>query len=587
MPDGAREGKGGTLMRGAGWLARHQGGIKAKDVQIRRRNIRARLCHVRRAFRGVEMIRAIFVLVVFLFASSAMAQGLPHASIELEVSPAGVIARYKLDRPATTFEFSEQSVARVEDLSLQTPNLTLTETGVSGGAPFDRFDVKLIPLPRERDGRYPALFKVGDGVAIYLPILQGDPARWKTSITIKPPSGSTILPDGSLDGASAAFVGPVSYLKPARNFDLVAAPDLPDTLRSLLHKEMAHALTSYRRHTGLALQARPLVIAQYMGGNGYGQVGDVTPGPTTMLRFYGEDWLKPKPAGLPNVRRFIGHEVFHFWNAGLARPGDAPSWLHEGGADYAADLISAPRADRDAPEIIAALNRQLVRCQSALQLKHEDAAIESIAFLDASVRYSCGAAMMWAADLAVRGASGGKRTIFNVWAEVIRTGRTRPDGAYTLADFTKQLPGPISVIELLTKEPGPGRWPKIAAAFNLAGAEISMATTLETRRFGLLFHLLGEVCPKDVRRGFFTDDDGTIRLDSPASCQVVGGSPVLTSIEGQSPAALSPELYARVQDICAQRGVVKLRLDGARDVDLPCTRPLAHARETFVVNAWR
>jgi hypothetical protein len=326
-----------------------------------------------------------------------------------------------------------------------------------------------------------------------------------------------------------------------------------------------------------------VVITQ--AGPGEGFVGDVTPGPFVSLRFYGSP--EEQLSNSYRVTRFVSHEVFHFWNGSLVTNADGtPSWLHEGGADYAALLVGLDSGALDEAGMRGELGDALTHCRQGLEHEH-DAGMNDIAFLSMNVRYPCGIVIQWAAALeAQRAAHGG---FFDIWAHMISAARARRQHTFTLADFYEgagfDANAPPAAIRLLTVEHGAARWPQLTAALEALGADINSASTSDTRREAVIFHLLRQVCTSGPF-GFYNEATG-IRLNANSTCTLLAENDVLTSIEGANLPAVSEATFAAVQTRCAARQEVRIVLNVNRPVSIPCRADLPAAREAYVINRWR
>jgi len=385
-------------------------------------------------------------------------------------------------------------------------------------------------MTQERDAKYPALFRVGEGAMIYAPALRGDP-HWRTLLEIEKPHGHIRLPAGDPGTLGSIYLGPEEYVVRLEHVLLVRAPNIPDWVADHAAASFAAAQALFTREMNVALPERPLVVLT-LHDNGRGLVADVTPGPTAGFRLYGASWNAFNTEDAADLQRVIFHEAFHFWNGGLANNAAAtPSWLHEGGADYA-----------------------------ALRAGVETGAIDDA----------------------------GARDVFDAWAQTIATARTRPERYYRLADFyaAADMPTPALPIELLVNRRGPERWDEMPAALNALGADVITAPNADTRRTAALMHVLRLACAaSDEGFGFFSGGD--VVLDTHAGCGTLAGDPRLIAIEGYDPNEMSDAAYAAVQSRCAAGRPVRLTLEGPRVVNISCRTPLEAAPNAFDVRSWR
>jgi hypothetical protein len=113
---------------------------------------------------------------------------------------------------------------------------------------------------------------------------------------------------------------------------------------------------------------------------------------------------------------------------------------------------------------------------------------------------------------------------------------------------------------------------------------VDLKPTPESRRDGIVLHLLDQVC-KSGRRGFFRELD-RIRLQTNETCPLIPDNSILSSVEGQDISALDDFAYEAVRKRCAERDVVGIVLDGERSVAVPCSQDLAPARAAYSIDRW-
>jgi hypothetical protein len=513
-----------------------------------------------------------------------------NAVVAITVAPDGARAVVSLDRAVTRFDFSQGDVAWDGYAELLTSGLTLKGRTVEGLGPFRRFEIRVRPSREEHDGQYPAFYRLGDGGILYVPALVADPARWRSRIRIATSPAQVRYPSA---GASEGFVfvGPPRLVSARRETVVVSDPAMPRWLADAARADLEAAVRAYEAALHMPLPTRPLLLLKYEAGERSFNVGDVTPGPMVALRFHGDAWNRPDPLAAEGIRTFILHEAFHFWNGALARPADStPTWLHEGGAEYAS-LIAGTGAGATAEAAARArLGEALNRCRFGLQ-DQGDKALSQLGFLSNAVRYPCGMVLQWAVDLRVRGLGKG-RSVLDVWADTIRAARRRGGGTYALADFYASAgirgTATLAPAALLVDRSGPGRWAELVEALNALGAEVGQEVTGPARRSAMLFHLLRQSCtalPPDAGFGFYTETD-RIRLQTPQGCGVVAGDPVLKTVEDADPFAATAETYAAVQRRCAAGEPVRMTTEDGRRLQVPCTKPLAPPVPDFVVRRW-
>jgi hypothetical protein len=532
-------------------------------------------------------------ILAFVLASAAAPQRPGEAVVTIRLAPDGIDAEFRLDHPVTRFAFADRSVVREGDFELRTAGLALKGDTISAAAPFRAFRLHIRPAAEERDAKYPAHFRVGAGGVLYAPSLEADEAGWHTRFVFATAPGEIHTPANGAVEEGFVFIGPKSLRRQYGDIELVADPAAPAWLVDRSAQALAAAVASYTDAFGTKLPRKPLLIVLHRPSERNFSVGDVTPGGITSLRFYGSSWMHADALAAKGIQTFVLHEAFHFWNGGLAHhEQETPTWLHEGGAEYASLLVGVRDKVLSEEEVRLRLGQALDRCRSGLQ--HQgDKGLAQIPFLSNQLRYPCGMVLQWAVDLRLRQASGGRRDVLGAWADTVRVARARPSHGYTLADFSTAAgiadAKAFAPIRLLAEESGAARWDALPAALNALGAEVGQAPSLEGRRGALLFHLLKRNCrnmaPDQSHYGFYFDNR-VIKLDSPKGCGVLTGDPLLKSIEGDDPFEPSAETYEAVQRKCAAKQTVTFVTADGRTLAVPCDAPLEPAPLAYVVKRW-
>jgi hypothetical protein len=528
--------------------------------------------------------------ILALFSCGVAAAGQPgrpvhEMTVSARLTPEGVHAAIQLDHPVASLAFSTAAVDRQRDMTILTPGLEWSEGDlIVANRPFRRFEILVRPASRELDAKYPAFFRVGTGGVLYGPSLKaGD--GWRTRLRIRTARGEIHAPDGPRNIDGSVFIGPAAYVVRGSEADFITSPDTPALLRARVTEYFSVAMRTYTTGLRVSLDSRPIVVMA-QGGTGEGFVGDVTPGPFVSLRFYGSSQEQVSDSIASRLTRFIAHEIFHFWNGSLAhnQDGGTSSWLHEGGADFAALLASRDAGKLQDEELRNELASALTRCRRELE-DNGDVGMNAMSFLPAGVRYPCGIVIQWAASLEV--ARAGRGDFFDLWSRMIATARTRTDRAYKLSDFYTSIGSgnlPPQAVRLLTVERGPARWNELKSHLESLGVVMDLQPTPESRRDGIVFHLLGQIC-KSGRRGFYREPD-RIRLQTNETCTLIPDNSILSSVEGQDISALDDSAYEAVRNRCAERDVVRIVLDGERGVAVPCSQDLAPARAAYSIDRW-
>lgn len=540
-----------------------------------------------------QLIARLFVLMLCAWTQGATpvaATPIGTAQVDVRIARDRAHAVVKLDRPVRAFDFEPGDVVRDGVFEIITPGLTFQAERVTGTAPFRRFELRMRPATREYDAKYPSFYSIGDGGLIFMPALKGKESAWRTRYTIRIQPGQVRAPaSGSITGGYV-YVGPAALVSKSPDLVVVADPGTPRWLVDRSQAELATAVRLFTKTMGMKLPRTPVLIVKNIE-DGTGFVGDVTPGSVTALRFHGA------ASGLPTseinrIQGFVLHEAFHFWNGGVARVAKGtPSWLHEGGADYAALMAGQMAGTLSDADVNQRLADALTNCKSGLE-SEGNKSLAALPFLSNRVRYPCGMVLQWAIDLRVRQASSNRQNILDIWGKVIRAAQQR-QATYSLPDFYAAAgiddPANFVPLALIVDQGGAERWEALVTALGAFGADVGTIATPDTRRPALLFHLLAQNCkavPKGAGYGFYLND-GILKLQSLASCGVLADDPVITAIEGANPVSLSAETYAAVQAKCGSGAGVHLTTADSRTLIAACTAPLKPAPKGYVVKAWK
>lgn len=533
------------------------------------------------------MTRLIVALTLWLPASAGAAPQSPgQAVVTARLTPDGVHAVVELDRAVRSFRFAAADVVRDEDLELLTPGLAAKGDEVTGVEPFRRFELRLRPLTGERDAKYPVHYRVGEGGVIYAPALLGDHAAWRTRLVFQTAPGHIRLPASGDASRGFVFLGPAALRIERPSVTVVAAPGTPAWLVERTSADVAAAVGAFTTALGTPLQRKPTLIVTHDDGRP-NVVADVSPPGVITVRFHGASFRKSEPSTARWIQTLMLHETFHMWNGVLVNNGgNSPSWLHEGGAEYASVVAGHAAGILDDGALRGRLGEALTRCRSALKTR----SLDEVETLSADVRYPCGMVVQWVADLHLRRATAGRCGVLRAWGDVVRIARTRPGRAYTLTDFygasgftAGRLPRPLA---LVLQDKGAERWDRLPALLNALGAEVSLGTTPKARMGNVMFHLLPQHCLDKKPIGFNMHGD-TIVLDTEGRCGVLAGAPTIIAIEGRPLYDDSPALIDAVARKCASSGDVVLTTKEGRAIAARCGEPLPPTPTSYLVGAWR
>lgn len=537
------------------------------------------------------MIRSLAIVVIgCLLGAISIEPQRGRAKVEISVGTDAAYVVVTLDRAVSSFVFDPGDVVRADSVEILSPGLTFQDDKITGSAPFRRFNLRLRPVTREYDGKYPVYYTVGSGGLVFVPAFCGDLTAWRTEVTIRVGRRQVRAPAiGSIAGGYV-YVGPATLVRETPELTIVADPEMPRWLIDRSSTDLVSAVRLFTRAIGVKLPRKPVLIVKNIN-DGTSFVGDVTPGSVTAIRFHGAQ-SGLSEAEIIRIQGFIRHEAFHFWNGGVASHAEGtPSWLHEGGAEYAALMAGRSSGALNDADVAQHLTSALASCKTALE-SEGNKPIAKLGFLSSQVRYPCGMILQWAIDLRIRQASGDRETVLDIWGKVIRRAAKKQSAAYDLPAFYTAAgitdPSHLAPLSLIVDEGGADRWGKLGAAFANLGADVATIATPETRRQTLLLHLLAQNCkglPKGASYGFSLNGDA-IKLQSPAGCGVLAGDPAITAIEGNDLSAISAATYAAAQEQCMSGKGVQVTTGDGRTLIAACAVPLKPAPKGYVVRAW-
>lgn len=506
--------------------------------------------------------------------------------VQINIVPAadGVRARYALPGVAKIFALRDNaSDIRTDTWSTPTPGAHLERNHVALGDGLRVFEIDLKPDTQQRDRIYPALSAIGDGWLIYAPqLLPPETSGQPYEVSYNLPDGWVLLgptdKDDKLTLDGWIFVGP-SRLVESGATNVAVAPSTP----AWLHKEILSAANTaaafFEKRLDVKLDSAPAIIISVYPDDASNSVrGDVTPGSMMSVRFYGNAWLKENPASANQVRELLAHEIFHFWNGGIADSADDARfpWLHEGGASYAALLVLNSSAKPEDPSFVAKLNQNLGECQSALGESETLKTASKLQF--GTAPYACGVVLQWAWDAGLRSYSTGGRDVLWQWKAMIADARGK-NGKYSLDDAVRLTPSAAAgAANILLNQSGPDRWAAFANAMRGYGAQMTEGRNPDEDRAAALMHVLGQHCKG--QRGFTTFDTH-IALDTGDRCGPLNGDKDFDAVAGFNVFTDASALYDRVQSICASGGAVEFIRNGVVVASAPCTSPLP-APATFL-----
>jgi len=450
--------------------------------------------------RSVELLMVLLVAGLTFAAASGGAiaqQGQPRtATVELAWLPEEElwVADYRLSSAASEVVF-EGNAGPLRRSNWSTDReFEVHEDRLEAAAPFDRFRLRLRPDDDEHNRIYPAVIPMGRGSLVNTSFLIA--RDYDTTVVAASPELQWILPgDDDVENrrvvidSSAAFEerdGDAFYayagdhaMERLGPFRYVVGDGIPTWLVDVIRVAASDALEEYSSKLDRDLGGTPtLFLSETRGPAVAGSWrGDVSSHFTVSLRFHPDFNEENRDSAVEQLRYFVRHEVFHFWNSGSKINSSEP-WLHEGTADYFASLGHGE------------LEPTIRSCWRS------------------SSPYACGHAANLVGDRLL--AESGDTSMTDVWRAVLRDA---PE--YDLDDVfghAEALGAPADFREMVLAAAGPGEDETRRALIERLALDPTLATAVEVGRMrGALRHVLESNCLGSV--GFWILDDG-LRLDA-------------------------------------------------------------------------
>lgn len=449
---------------------------------------------------GVELLIVLLLAGLTLAAASGAAiaqQGQRGtATVELSWLPEENlwVADYGLSPPASEIVFEGKAGSLRRSNWSADGEIEVHEERVEAAAPFDRFRLRLRPDDDEYNRVYPAVIPMGRGSLVNTSFLIA--RDYETTIVAAGPDLRWILPGQDdvesgvlvIDSSAAfeerdgdafyAYAGDHDTVRPGP-FRYVVGDGIPTWLVDAIRAAASSALEEYSAKLGRGLDGTPTLFLSETSGPGIAGSwrGDVSSHFTVSLRFHPGFHEENRDAAIEQVRYFVRHEVFHFWNSG-SKINSSDPWLHEGTADYFARLGD--------PELEPTI-RSCWRSSSP---------------------YACGHAANLVGDQLL--AESGDLSMTDVWRAVLMDA---PE--YDLEDVfghAAALGAPGDFREMVLAAAGPGDDETRRALIERLALDPTLAEAVEVARMhGALRHVLESNCLGAV--GFWILDDG-LRLDA-------------------------------------------------------------------------
>ncbi|HYI47890.1 MAG TPA: hypothetical protein VEX35_05435 [Allosphingosinicella sp.] len=498
-------------------------------------------------------MRRIAVLLGALLSLLATPAAARTTRLTITETGEGVRIVYDLPAPVTALALGG-TAGRSPNRSvrLAEPGLAWRGGRIVGTAPFRRATLLIVPDDREEDARYSLLTAVeGRGFVLFAPYLLPSAGSFEARVSL---GGGRYraLPRDEARGSNI-LVGAVPVA--AGRMSLLSATNMPPALAASLRGRTAALLDFYTHRLRRRLGFRPLIVMTYAERAPRPELagfrGDVTANGVILLRFRGAAPDPGEDAARGRVTGFLAHELFHLWNG---RSDDHPAneaWLHEGSAEYYSWLAVAALWPGE-----ISLERNLQNALNGCMAFLGPRALLALEAEQAGLRYPCGAIAQWLADAGTRGASGGRRTGFDLWARLLRGGPG--ERGYTLAGFRAAAdalaPGTALLLGRFL-ESGLG-WEALAPALAAQGADVAAGPPAPQ---GLHFAAARAIA-LSLCTGFSGAGSGGGGVYFTGECGALGGQVVIHRVDGLDPLAAAETVYRRVREACATRAELALVL---------------------------
>lgn len=378
--------------------------------------------------------------------------------------------------------------------------------------------------------------------------------------------GSTQAGWAAIAANEYAFVGR-ALLEALPGGTLIHDGQLDPGRLNAVRTTLASATARFTKAYGAA-PAGPWSVVAVTSPATRGFFGDVSASRMMSLRFNPEV-PQDVAAATRHTRRFVSHELTHWWDTGVFRTDWARPWIHEGHADWMAALLMRETGATDAPRWRQELDAALNACQFARGDK--PAATLPPGFHRDDDPYACGQ-VLW---LLAQSARPQGSAPLDIAASVFR-GSTAPVDAEAVARWADG--GATGPMHRLLQDPRLG----FATALKRDWAGVIEATPLQaglplpdgvrSRLASTLMQaLMSADCGGSI--GFWTQADH-FRIQALPGCRALRGDMRVQRIGGVSPFTDPVAAWAAARAACTAGQPLLLTLDGGEPVTLACPAPL-------------
>jgi len=280
------------------------------------------------------------------------------ATVSLHEDGARVV--YELPEATRRVALLRSDAVRRDEWRSVTEGVRLVDGAIVSDHLRTSFELVIAADSVEVDRVYPSLHRVGSGVAIYGPALLVE--GLDTRIVLQPGAGGVAIPERDAE-RGYAWLGPADAVRSGEGFRTVAGESVAPWLVDHVRSEAQAALGYYARMLERP-RREPTILVSMQSTMAGDHRGDASATAVISLRFFDPRWNQPDPTAAASLAEFVRHEAFHLWNAQVAS--HAPSWLHEGAAEYAAIVASVDAGALTHEQGIEQVSYHLDRCRGAL-----------------------------------------------------------------------------------------------------------------------------------------------------------------------------------------------------------------------------
>lgn len=530
------------------------------------------------------------ILTLLICAATANADDRIKLDVRIANVPEGVAAHFEIAREVTNLRLEYRSELAKGSWSITTPRLRYDNGEVSSTEPFRTFDVVVTARNDVSGPFYPCVVKIGDtGRIVYASYFAGLQSAFDTTITFATSGQTTVvgLPRGGStlhverttvadDQAAGLYVylGPRDPVKETALATYIVDPAAPPWIQGQIEDLAGPSLAFYRRSTGVKLKRKPLIMTTFTPGQRGAFQADVTEGPNVAFRIFGDQWLTKSDRAVADIRHTARHEYAHFWNGHTYHSTDNEKarWLHEGGAEYWANLAEADLDHRD---------RRSRNVESALNKCAEGLAETPLSKTRSDVAYPCGETIHWFADL---GQQANGKDYFSLWRELFKRADAN-GGNYSVAMFRelaeRNAPAVRDAISRIVDRDGTERWSELTAILATLGAKLeTLAPEPKAFRNTTVMHMLERQC--NGTYGFWTEESW-LKFDTGDRCGPLSGDQEVDSVNGHNLFTDAKAAFDAVKVACESNGDVTFSRAGVeRTWTVKCNRPLNQPPPRFV-----